>query len=163
MLSGRGLCDELITRPEESYRLCCVVVCELETSRIGAPYIYDISNLKVKKRISMHAHTPTHTHTHSHTYTHRHTHTHTHTHGYLRLHVMDAFVISRNPDVLHQLLMYISARMQKICINNLCVSHIVTMALACVFHACVMNVKIFLKFYCPNRKSLYFTLTLVSL
>jgi len=49
-LSGRGLCDELITRPEESYRLCCVVVCDLETSRIGAPYIYDISNLRVKAR-----------------------------------------------------------------------------------------------------------------
>ena len=48
MLSGRGLCDELITRPEESYRLCCVVVCDLETSRIGAPYIYDISSLRVK-------------------------------------------------------------------------------------------------------------------
>jgi len=47
-LSGRGLCDELITLPEESYRLCCVVVCDLETSRIGAPYIYDISNLRVK-------------------------------------------------------------------------------------------------------------------
>jgi len=47
-LSGRGLCDELITRPEESYRLCCVVVCDLETSRIDAPYIYDISNLRVK-------------------------------------------------------------------------------------------------------------------
>jgi len=47
VLSGRGLCDELITRPEESYRLCCVVVCDLETSRIGAPYIYDISNLRV--------------------------------------------------------------------------------------------------------------------
>jgi len=46
-LSGRGLCDELITRPEESYRLCCVVVCDLETSRMGAPYIYDISNLRV--------------------------------------------------------------------------------------------------------------------
>jgi hypothetical protein len=30
VLSGRGLCDELITRPEESYRLCCVVVCGLE-------------------------------------------------------------------------------------------------------------------------------------
>ena len=29
VLSGRGLCDELITRPEESYRLCCVVVCDL--------------------------------------------------------------------------------------------------------------------------------------
>jgi len=47
VLSGRGLCDELITRPEESYRLCCVVVCDLETSRMGAPYIYDISRLKV--------------------------------------------------------------------------------------------------------------------
>jgi len=47
-LSGRGLCDELITRLEESYRLCCVVVCDLETSRIGAPYIYDISRIRVK-------------------------------------------------------------------------------------------------------------------
>ena len=52
MLSGRGLCDELITRPEESYRLCCVVVCDLETSRMGAPYIYDISRLRVKGRRS---------------------------------------------------------------------------------------------------------------
>ena len=34
VLSGRGLCDELITRPEESYRLYCVVVCDLETSRM---------------------------------------------------------------------------------------------------------------------------------
>jgi len=47
-LSGRGLCDELITRPEESYRLWCVVVCDLETSKIGAPYTYDISCLRVK-------------------------------------------------------------------------------------------------------------------
>jgi len=46
VLSGRGLCDELITRPEESYRLCCVV-CDLETSRMGAPYVYDISRLRV--------------------------------------------------------------------------------------------------------------------
>jgi hypothetical protein len=30
VLSGRGLCDELITRPEKSYRLWCVVACELE-------------------------------------------------------------------------------------------------------------------------------------
>jgi len=51
VLSGRGLCDELITRPEESYRLCCVVVCDLETSRIGDPYIYDISNLRVKHAV----------------------------------------------------------------------------------------------------------------
>ena len=47
VLSGRGLCDELITRPEEFYRLWCVVVCDLETLRIGAPYIYDISCLRV--------------------------------------------------------------------------------------------------------------------
>jgi hypothetical protein len=32
VLSGRALCNELITRPEESYRLWCVVVCDLETS-----------------------------------------------------------------------------------------------------------------------------------
>jgi hypothetical protein len=30
VLSGRGLCDELIIRSEESYRLWCVVVCDLE-------------------------------------------------------------------------------------------------------------------------------------
>jgi hypothetical protein len=34
VLSDRGLCDELITRPEDSYRLWCVVVCDLETSRM---------------------------------------------------------------------------------------------------------------------------------
>jgi len=50
-LSGRGLCDELITRPEESYQLCCVVVCDLETSRMGAPYTYDISSLRVKQKL----------------------------------------------------------------------------------------------------------------
>ena len=38
VLSGRGLCDELITRPEESYRLWCVVVCDLETSRMRMPW-----------------------------------------------------------------------------------------------------------------------------
>jgi len=32
VLSSRGLCDELITRPEESYRLWYVIVCDLETS-----------------------------------------------------------------------------------------------------------------------------------
>ena len=37
-LSGRGLCDELITRPEESYRLWCVVVCDLETSWMRRPW-----------------------------------------------------------------------------------------------------------------------------
>jgi hypothetical protein len=50
---GRTPLDELIARPEESYRLWCVVECELETSRICTPYIYiyiyiyDISTLRV--------------------------------------------------------------------------------------------------------------------
>jgi hypothetical protein len=34
VLLGIGLCDQLITRPEESYRLWCVVVCDLETPRM---------------------------------------------------------------------------------------------------------------------------------
>ena len=38
VLSGRGLCDGLITRPEESYRLWCVVVCDLETSWMRGPW-----------------------------------------------------------------------------------------------------------------------------
>ena len=38
VLSGRGLCDELITRPEESYRLWCVTVCDLETSWMRRPW-----------------------------------------------------------------------------------------------------------------------------
>jgi hypothetical protein len=33
VLSDRGLCDGLITRPEESYRLWRVVVCDQETSK----------------------------------------------------------------------------------------------------------------------------------
>ena len=32
VLSGRGLCDGPITSPEESYRLWCVIVCDLEFS-----------------------------------------------------------------------------------------------------------------------------------
>jgi len=32
VLQGRGLCDGLIARPEESYRLWSVVVCDLENS-----------------------------------------------------------------------------------------------------------------------------------
>jgi len=38
VLSGRGLCDGPFTRPEESYRLWCVVVCDLETSRMRRPW-----------------------------------------------------------------------------------------------------------------------------
>ena len=38
VLSGRGLCDELISRPEESYWLCSVVVCDLEASLRMRPW-----------------------------------------------------------------------------------------------------------------------------
>jgi hypothetical protein len=38
VLSGRGLWDELITRPEESYRLWCVVVCDPEISGMRRPW-----------------------------------------------------------------------------------------------------------------------------
>jgi len=38
VLSGRGLCDRLITRPEESYCLWCVVVCDLEASWMRRPW-----------------------------------------------------------------------------------------------------------------------------
>ena len=37
MLSGRGLWVGLITSPEESYRLWCVVLCDLETSWLRRP------------------------------------------------------------------------------------------------------------------------------
>jgi len=37
-LSGRGLCDGLITRPDESYRLWCVVVCDLESWCMRRPW-----------------------------------------------------------------------------------------------------------------------------
>jgi hypothetical protein len=38
VLSGRGLCDELIIRPEESYPLWCVNVFDLETSWMRIPW-----------------------------------------------------------------------------------------------------------------------------
>jgi hypothetical protein len=34
VLSGRGLCDKPITRPDESYRMWCVVLCYLKISRM---------------------------------------------------------------------------------------------------------------------------------
>ena len=37
VLSSTGLCDELITRSEEYYRAWCVVVCDLDTSRMRTP------------------------------------------------------------------------------------------------------------------------------
>jgi hypothetical protein len=50
VLSGRGLCDELITRPGESYRMRCVVVCDQETSRIRRPWSALVRRTTKKKR-----------------------------------------------------------------------------------------------------------------
>jgi hypothetical protein len=38
VLSGVSLCDKLITPPEESYRLWCLVACDLETSKMRSPW-----------------------------------------------------------------------------------------------------------------------------
>jgi hypothetical protein len=38
VLSGRSLCDDLITRPEESYRLWCMAMCDLETLWMRKPW-----------------------------------------------------------------------------------------------------------------------------
>jgi hypothetical protein len=46
VLSGRGLCYKLINRPEESYRLWCVVVCDLENLR----------NEEAMKRVGLQCH-----------------------------------------------------------------------------------------------------------
>jgi hypothetical protein len=38
VLSGRGLYDGLVTRPEETYRKWCVVLRDLESSRMNRPW-----------------------------------------------------------------------------------------------------------------------------
>jgi hypothetical protein len=53
VLSGRGPCDELITRPEESYRLWCVDVCDLETSRMWRSWPALGKSAKAKKKVCM--------------------------------------------------------------------------------------------------------------
>jgi hypothetical protein len=50
-LSGRDLCVGLITRPEESYRLSCVVVCDLETSWMRRPWPTEGCRAKNKQTI----------------------------------------------------------------------------------------------------------------
>ena len=48
VLSGRGLCDGLITRPEESCRLWCFLMCDLEISRMRRLKL--IKGCKYKKK-----------------------------------------------------------------------------------------------------------------
>ena len=38
VLSGRGLCDKLITCPEESCQVWCIIVCDREASRMRKPW-----------------------------------------------------------------------------------------------------------------------------
>ena len=47
VLSGRCLCDEPITRPEESYRLWCVVVCDLENLKNEERYPISVIELNI--------------------------------------------------------------------------------------------------------------------
>jgi hypothetical protein len=51
VLSGRGLCDELITHPEESYRLWCVVVYDLEAPRMWKPWPTGVCCVKNKQKL----------------------------------------------------------------------------------------------------------------
>ena len=57
MLSGRGLCNELITHPEESYQLWCVIMCDLETSRMREPWPVSGGSATGRKKIYIHTHT----------------------------------------------------------------------------------------------------------
>jgi len=65
VLSGRVLCDGQIIRPEESNRLWCVVVCDLETSRMTRPW--PALGHSAAKDIYIYIYIYTHTHTHTHT------------------------------------------------------------------------------------------------
>jgi hypothetical protein len=52
VLSGRGLCDGLVTRPEESYRLWRVVVCDQETSNEEAKARYGVVKNTTKRVVT---------------------------------------------------------------------------------------------------------------
>ena len=49
VLSGRCLCDKLITRPEESYRLWCVV-CDLEKTNLNEEGQDPLGGYRTKKK-----------------------------------------------------------------------------------------------------------------
>jgi len=55
VLSGWGLCDALIMRQKESYRLCCAVVCDLETSRMRRPWPALMGNVRARNIIHLFA------------------------------------------------------------------------------------------------------------
>jgi hypothetical protein len=51
VLSGTGLCDGLITRPEESYRLWCVLVCDLGISKMRRLKLIKGCKCRIEKNI----------------------------------------------------------------------------------------------------------------
>ena len=53
VLSGRGLCDGLITRPEESYRLWCVVMCYLENLKNEEVIARNWAASAIEKKLSL--------------------------------------------------------------------------------------------------------------
>jgi len=52
VLSGRGLCDGQITRPEESYWPWCVAVCDLEASCMRGPWPVGAVEAKEKRQMT---------------------------------------------------------------------------------------------------------------
>ena len=62
VLSGRGLCDELITPPEESYRLWRVVVCDYETSNEEVKARYGAVENTTKRVVTQRKRTNKHRH-----------------------------------------------------------------------------------------------------
>jgi len=50
VLTGRGLYNELITHPAESYRLWCIIECDLETSGMRGPWPTGGCCAKLKKK-----------------------------------------------------------------------------------------------------------------
>jgi hypothetical protein len=50
-LSGRGLCDGLLTRPEESYRLWCFLVCDLGTPRRRRLKLVTVIKCRIEERM----------------------------------------------------------------------------------------------------------------
>ena len=55
VLSGGGLCDELITRPEESYQLWCVIVCDIENLMNDEPTVGFEPTISAGERPQTHA------------------------------------------------------------------------------------------------------------
>ena len=53
VLSGRGLCDELITRPGEFYRLWCVAECDLENLKNEESIASDWAASAIEKKNAM--------------------------------------------------------------------------------------------------------------